>query len=358
MYHQPAITPNYDYAPYPPPPPPSSYDNSQITQPPPRSLRSAAPPQAPSSHQPYNPPPPYPHPAYPYMTHAQQPSQWSSDAWAAHYQQSYAPHPPPPPPPPAEEAPYNSVPTRPDPISSSSTDPRGYSAPPPPEPRRVEERLPPPPNPPQASPRRRERESPPVAPSGTPTGLDFMKLLESYRLIIDINDSPSGPGRPPTVETFERMLQSATYGAQMLESATLQQQQQPPPAEVPRSPKRKEPEEIKEPANGTPGPPPAKRSKTEETGNQDAQKCEGCGATSTPEWRRGPLGPRTLCNACGLVYAKLLKKRFRDSTKGTNGAGSTSQNLGEESVDGDSDEDDDEYASQGQHSEGVGGHRD
>jgi hypothetical protein len=29
-----------------------------------------------------------------------------------------------------------------------------------------------------------------------------------------------------------------------------------------------------------------------------ATKCLGCGATETPEWRRGPLGPRTLCNAC------------------------------------------------------------
>lgn len=30
-------------------------------------------------------------------------------------------------------------------------------------------------------------------------------------------------------------------------------------------------------------------------------KCLGCGATATPEWRRGPMGPRTLCNACVSV---------------------------------------------------------
>ncbi len=40
------------------------------------------------------------------------------------------------------------------------------------------------------------------------------------------------------------------------------------------------------------------------------QVCLGCSATSTPEWRRGPMGPRTLCNACGLVYAKMMKKRI------------------------------------------------
>ncbi|KAF6742996.1 hypothetical protein DFP72DRAFT_829148 [Ephemerocybe angulata] len=43
----------------------------------------------------------------------------------------------------------------------------------------------------------------------------------------------------------------------------------------------------------------------------DGQTCLGCGATSTPEWRRGPLGPRTLCNACGLVYAKMVRMGFR-----------------------------------------------
>ena len=53
-----------------------------------------------------------------------------------------------------------------------------------------------------------------------------------------------------------------------------------------------------------------------------------------------------------------LKKRFRETTKGTNGTGPSSQGLGEESIDDDSDDDDDEYASQGPHSEEAGGHRD
>jgi hypothetical protein len=44
----------------------------------------------------------------------------------------------------------------------------------------------------------------------------------------------------------------------------------------------------------------------------EGQRCLGCKATSTPEWRRGPLGPRTLCNACGLVYAKIIKRRVKE----------------------------------------------
>lgn len=36
--------------------------------------------------------------------------------------------------------------------------------------------------------------------------------------------------------------------------------------------------------------------------------CLHCGDTDTPEWRRGPYGNRTLCNACGLFYRKLTKK--------------------------------------------------
>lgn len=33
--------------------------------------------------------------------------------------------------------------------------------------------------------------------------------------------------------------------------------------------------------------------------------CAQCGTTRTPQWREGPLGPKTLCNACGV---KLVRK--------------------------------------------------
>ncbi|TKY53615.1 GATA transcription factor 1 [Spatholobus suberectus] len=32
------------------------------------------------------------------------------------------------------------------------------------------------------------------------------------------------------------------------------------------------------------------------------RQCQHCGAEETPQWRAGPLGPKTLCNACGVRY--------------------------------------------------------
>ncbi|KAF8508102.1 GATA zinc finger-domain-containing protein, partial [Hysterangium stoloniferum] len=46
-------------------------------------------------------------------------------------------------------------------------------------------------------------------------------------------------------------------------------------------------------------------------------KCHSCNIRETPEWRRGPDGARTLCNACGLHYAKLMRKR--EKTLGPDG---------------------------------------
>ncbi|KAG0275341.1 hypothetical protein BGZ96_003828, partial [Linnemannia gamsii] len=45
-------------------------------------------------------------------------------------------------------------------------------------------------------------------------------------------------------------------------------------------------------------------------------RCLSCDTSDTPEWRRGPDGARTLCNACGLHYAKLLKRQHQQMLQG------------------------------------------
>ncbi|CVL12397.1 chromodomain-helicase-DNA-binding protein 1 [Fusarium proliferatum] len=39
-------------------------------------------------------------------------------------------------------------------------------------------------------------------------------------------------------------------------------------------------------------------------------RCHSCNRSDGSAWRRGPDGARTLCNACGLHYAKLQRKRM------------------------------------------------
>jgi len=38
------------------------------------------------------------------------------------------------------------------------------------------------------------------------------------------------------------------------------------------------------------------------------RRCQHCGVSenNTPAMRRGPAGPRTLCNACGLMWANKV----------------------------------------------------
>ncbi|KAF9194001.1 hypothetical protein BGZ49_003225 [Haplosporangium sp. Z 27] len=43
--------------------------------------------------------------------------------------------------------------------------------------------------------------------------------------------------------------------------------------------------------------------------NQNQQHCTSCNSVKTPEWRKGPLGPRTLCNACGLIWGKMSRNK-------------------------------------------------
>ena len=61
------------------------------------------------------------------------------------------------------------------------------------------------------------------------------------------------------------------------------------------------PEEPLEPPVQETGP-PRKRTKSE-----TRRVCVQCGQIRSPEWRKGPNGPKTLCNACGLKWAKRSK---------------------------------------------------
>ncbi|KAG8685972.1 blue light receptor, partial [Ceratobasidium sp. 394] len=50
---------------------------------------------------------------------------------------------------------------------------------------------------------------------------------------------------------------------------------------------------------------PKKRSRqTRPLPSSEPRICTTCSRTDSPEWRRGPYGPKTLCNACGLKWAK------------------------------------------------------
>lgn len=48
----------------------------------------------------------------------------------------------------------------------------------------------------------------------------------------------------------------------------------------------------------------------------DEYVCADCGTLDSPEWRKGPKGPKTLCNACGLRWAKKEKKRHGGDSGG------------------------------------------
>ncbi|KAK4780402.1 hypothetical protein SAY87_016508 [Trapa incisa] len=67
---------------------------------------------------------------------------------------------------------------------------------------------------------------------------------------------------------------------------------------------------LVEPAYGK-TPPPAKKQKRKPKSSaaaegpgsgQQPRRCSHCGVQKTPQWRAGPMGAKTLCNACGVRF--------------------------------------------------------
>ncbi|KAK8918756.1 GATA transcription factor 4 [Platanthera zijinensis] len=46
--------------------------------------------------------------------------------------------------------------------------------------------------------------------------------------------------------------------------------------------------------------PPVRKRETSPDGV--ARRCQHCATEKTPQWRAGPMGPKSLCNACGIRY--------------------------------------------------------
>ncbi|KAH9992764.1 hypothetical protein BJV74DRAFT_395965 [Russula compacta] len=314
MYHQhqqQGMT-SYDYSSY----PHNSYDAPQFPQNHPRQPRSSQS-HPPSEHVSYNPHQPHYHAPYgpaPYtVPHSAQP-QWNGEAWAP-FSQPVAP------PASVQETPVPPTLNRPEPATVPAPAPaapappsqRVYPASPQPQPhaetRRTSSGTPKAADPP-SQPKRKPREKEVAAPrypsplASTPLDIDFGKLIESYRIIIDTtsalsNDPAAGQSRPPSLEALQRISQSAALGLRLLApNVGTETPGTIPPNETPGA----------TPGSAEEGDAAAKRQKAEAP-VPEGQTCLGCNATSTPEWRRGPLGPRTLCNACGLVYAKLVRQK-------------------------------------------------
>eukprot|EP00727_Mastigamoeba_balamuthi_P008868 m51a1_g4603 putative gata-binding transcription factor (368) ;mRNA; f:234939-236312 len=111
---------------------------------------------------------------------------------------------------------------------------------------------------------------------------------------------------PQSVSAFVTPLSARP--AQPPRSAT-----ETPPEEEYADSKSLEPETVAESSYECAAPPKQKRRKRAK--NPAAFFCHICGTTETSEWRRGPDNCKSLCNACGLHYAKIVKKEQQMASK-------------------------------------------
>jgi len=150
--------------------------------------------------------------------------------------------------------------------------------------------------------------------------MDYEKMSHMYQAIINAVGGQQSPGATPFQETphsMDQVLGTAIESLRMLNPGAAERlwQSELGNAELGNfaSQSSGKSAEVGEDAPEEEG--PAKKKKKDGKGGE--QKCRSCNTTATPEWRRGPLGPRTLCNACGLVWAKMIKKRTREAVDNT-----------------------------------------
>lgn len=61
---------------------------------------------------------------------------------------------------------------------------------------------------------------------------------------------------------------------------------------------------------------------------EERRCCANCGTSSTPLWRNGPRGPKSLCNACGIRFKKEERRAAETNGAGAGGCGLLSPSHG------------------------------
>ncbi|XP_012070580.1 GATA transcription factor 18 isoform X2 [Jatropha curcas] len=59
-----------------------------------------------------------------------------------------------------------------------------------------------------------------------------------------------------------------------------------------------------------------------------ARRCANCDTTSTPLWRNGPRGPKSLCNACGIRFKKEERRATAANANSNSSNASASSSSG------------------------------
>jgi hypothetical protein len=122
------------------------------------------------------------------------------------------------------------------------------------------------------------------------------------------------PSRMPTENEVSEILSSMVYTLKKLEDVRDMVQQNRIQTERARDTNGRSPDDEDMSMYGDGNKPAYAMHEVKKRRGRAAPpgRCHSCNRVDTPEWRRGPDGARTLCNACGLHYAKLERKRQLD----------------------------------------------
>ncbi|KVI02857.1 GATA transcription factor 19-like [Cynara cardunculus var. scolymus] len=86
----------------------------------------------------------------------------------------------------------------------------------------------------------------------------------------------------------------------------------------------------------SPAPPSHKTNRSGATNSSAAdsllsRRCANCDTTSTPLWRNGPRGPKSLCNACGIRFKKEERRAAATATTVVGSGGDATEGYNQNS---------------------------